>query len=45
MLRKFMDNTRYAMKSTRAAAIIEMILNVESVPNMRTLAGALGACE
>ena len=42
VVRKFMDNTRYAMKPGRAAAIIDMILNVESIPNARTVARALG---
>ena len=42
VVRKFMDNTRYAMPPARAAAIIDMILNVESIPNARTVARALG---
>ena len=39
--RKFMDNTRYPMAPARASSIMEMILNVESMANARTMAQAL----
>jgi len=41
VVRKFMDNTRYAMAPARASSIMEMILNLESIPNARTIARAL----
>ena len=41
--RKFMDNTRDAMPPARASGIVDMILNVESIPNVRTMTQALTA--
>lgn len=41
VLRKFRDNTRYALTPERASSVIDMILNVESVSNTRTIAQAL----
>jgi len=41
VVRKFMNNARNAMAPARASSIIEMILNLESIPNARPLARAL----
>ena len=43
VLRKFRDNTRYALTPARASSLIDMILNVASVGSARTLAQALSA--
>lgn len=43
VLRKFRDNTRYAMTPERASSVIDMILNVESVSNAKSIAQALTA--
>jgi 2-methylcitrate dehydratase PrpD len=41
VLRKFRDNTRYAVTPERASSVIDMILNVESVGSARMIAQAL----
>ena len=43
VLRKFKDNTRHALQPARAASIIDMILNVESIASARTIARTLTA--
>lgn len=41
VLRKFADNTRHALTPAQTASLIDMILNLASVRNARTLAQAL----
>ena len=43
VVHKFMDNTRHALTPERAASIIDMMMNVASVGNARTIAQALAA--
>ena len=43
VLRKFRDNTCYVMTPERASSVIDMILNVESVSNAKSIAQALTA--
>ena len=45
VVRKFMDNTRYALSADSAVSIIDTVLHVECVANVRTLAQALAGGE